>query len=77
VDSQKLSSPEQFVTYFANFLLDGNLPEERKAVLVDYLAVRDTSPGARVTLGNGTSYPLNRIRGTLYLLMTLPEYQLN
>ncbi|GHO54735.1 DUF1800 domain-containing protein [Ktedonobacter robiniae] len=77
VDSQKISSPEQFVTYFANFLLDGNLPAERKTVLVDYLTTRDTSRGASVKFGNGTSYPLNRVRGTLYLLMTLPEYQLN
>ena len=77
VDSQKLSSPEQFVTYFASFLLDGNLPTERKTVLIDYLTTKDASRGGRVTLGNGTSYPLNRVRGTLYLLMTLPEYQLN
>lgn len=76
VNANHIDSPEHFVDYFASFLLDGALDQDRRAVLVDYFNTRDTS-AQQITLTNGKSYPLNRVRGTLYLLLASPEYQLN
>ena len=77
VTANHIDSVQKFVDYFASFLLDGNLSEQRKQQLVDYFNTKDQSRAGRVTLSNGQSYPLNRARGTLYLMMSLPEYQLN
>lgn len=78
VDANKIDSPDAFVDYFASFLLDGNLEADHRTQLIDYFTTSDTSRGGQqITLSGGKSYPLNRVRGTLYLMMTSPEYQLN
>ncbi len=78
VNNNHLDSPEHFVDYFASFLLDGMLDSERRTQFIEYFTTKDTSRGgARIMLTNGQSYPLNRVRGTLYLMMASPEYQLN
>jgi len=78
VNAQNLNSPESFVDYFTSFLLDGQVDSERQTQLLDYFTTRDTSRAGRdITLSNGQSYPLSRVRGTLYLIMASPEYQLN
>jgi len=78
VKNNAIDSPDRFVDYFASFLLDGTLASDRRSQLIDYFTTRDTSRGGQqITLTNGKSYPLNRVRGTLYLLMASPEYQLN
>ncbi len=78
VNAQNLNSPESFVDYFSSFLLDGHIDSERRTQLLDYFTTRDTSRAGRdIALTNGQSYPLNRVRGTLYLIMASPEYQLN
>lgn len=78
VDTNKIDSPSAFVDYFASFLLDGNFEADHRTQLIDYFTTSDTSRGGqKITLANGQSYPFNRVRGTLYLMMTLPEYQLN
>jgi len=74
------------VPYFSSFSLDGMLVVDRRVQLIDYFPngqVRGVSPTIgkvnvqQITLANGKSYPLNIVRGTLYLLMSSPEYQLN
>ena len=81
VDANNIDTREHFVDYFAAFLLDGVIDPGRRAQLLDYFTTGDTSTGnphiAHITLKNGQSYPLNRVRGTLYLMMASPEYQLN
>lgn len=80
VNNNKIDSPDHFVDYFASFLLDGNLDSDRRAQFINYFTTADTSGGGQqqqITLANGKSYALNRVRGTLYLMMTSPEYQLN
>jgi hypothetical protein len=78
VNKYQLNSPEQFVDHFSSFLLDGNLDSDRRTQLLDYFTTQDgSSGGTPVTLTSGKSYPLGRVRGTLYLMMTSPEYQLN
>jgi hypothetical protein len=78
VDANRIDSPEHFVDHFASFLLDGQLTTDRHVLLVDYFNTSDSSKAVeQVMLTNGKSYPLNRVRGTLYLMMAAPEYHLN
>ena len=80
VDSNHIDSAEHFVDHFASFLLDGNLTPERKTALLSTLPLRSASGqrvNKQVTLANGQSYPLNNVRGTVYLMLSSPEYQLN
>ncbi|GCF07643.1 DUF1800 domain-containing protein [Dictyobacter arantiisoli] len=78
VDTQHIATPVAFVAYFASFLLDGNITADRTSQLVDYFTTPDpVSRKGHVTLANGTSYPLSKVRGTLYLMLAAPEYQLN
>jgi len=78
VETNQLNTPEQFVDHFSSFLLDSELASDRRTQLLDYFTSQDSSSrGAPITLGNGTSYPFGRVRGTLYLMMSSPEYQLN
>lgn len=78
ITTNAIDSPERFVDHFTSLLLDGVLDKERRAQFIDYFTTPDSSRGgAQITLTNGKSYPLHRVRGTLYLIMASPEYQLN
>lgn len=77
VNEKKLSSPDQFVDHFSSFLLDNPLPDERRSQVLDYFTASGNASPTSITLTNGKAYPLNRVRGSLYLMMASPEYQLN
>jgi uncharacterized protein (DUF1800 family) len=77
IQANQLDSPEAFVDHFSTFLLDGSLPGERRSQVLDYFTASGNASRARITLSGGKTYPLNRVRGALYLLMASPEYQLN
>ena len=78
VNTNNTDSPEHFVDYFSSFLLDGIVDQNRRTQYIDYFTAQDTGNlNAQITLKNGKSYPLSRVRGTLYLIMASPEYQLN
>jgi hypothetical protein len=78
INAHQLNSPEHFVDHFSAFLVDGELASDRRTQLLEYFTAQDGSArGTPIILGNGTSYPLGRVRGTLYLMMASPEYQLN
>lgn len=77
IEKNRLASPEAFVDYFAAFLLDGQLANDRRALLVSYLTAPAPGRQESVTFANGSAYPLSRVRGALYLLLASPEYQLN
>jgi uncharacterized protein (DUF1800 family) len=79
VNTNHIDTPEHFVDYFASFLLDGKLDADRRTQLLTYFNSKDSGKAdqAQITLNGGKQYPLNRVRGTLYLLMASPEYQLN
>ena len=78
VNTHQLNSPEHFVDHFSSFLVDSELASDRRTQLLEYFTAKDNSTrGAPIALGNGTSYSLGRVRGTLYLMMASPEYQLN
>ncbi len=77
VSDRQLSSPESFVDYFSTYLLDGTLEADRRQQMLDYFKQPGTDRNkATIALGS-TKYPLSRARGTLYLLMSSPDYQLN
>jgi uncharacterized protein (DUF1800 family) len=77
ITTNKLGTPEEFVDHFSSFLLDGPLPNDRRSQILDYFAASDNASFQTLTLTGGKAYPLNRVRGALYLLMASPEYQLN
>jgi uncharacterized protein (DUF1800 family) len=80
VTANHIDTPDHFVDFFASFLLDGVLDKQRRTQLIEYFNGKEPagrSTQQSVVLANGKSYPLNRVRGTLYLLMASPEYQLN
>ncbi len=78
VNTHQLNSPEQFVDHFTSFLLEGELASDRRTQLLDYFTSQNgTTRGTPITLTNSKSYPLGSVRGTLYLMMASPEYQLN
>ncbi|HKV60245.1 MAG TPA: DUF1800 domain-containing protein [Ktedonobacteraceae bacterium] len=78
VTTNKITSPENFVDYFASFLHDGTLDSDRRTRLINYFNASDSGRSAtRITLSGDQSYPINRVRGTLYLMMAAPEYHLN
>ncbi|MBO0783233.1 MAG: DUF1800 family protein, partial [Ktedonobacteraceae bacterium] len=77
INDNHIDSPERFVDYFGSYLLDGNMAQDRRAQFVAYFNQPDEKSKEHVTLANGKSYPLGRARGTLYLIMASPEYQLN
>jgi len=78
INTNHIDTPERFVDYFASFLLDGQFATDRRAQLINYFNTSDTGKkDTQVTLTSGKSYPINRVRGTLYLMMSAPEYHLN
>ncbi len=77
VDANHIDSPEHFVDYYASFLLDSSLSQDRRMQLVSYFTTQVPGYGVNITLTNGKTYPLSRARGALYLLLSSPEYQLN
>ncbi|HLZ61537.1 MAG TPA: DUF1800 domain-containing protein [Ktedonosporobacter sp.] len=77
VDTNKIDSPEHFVDYYSSFLFDGSLTTDRRTQFIEYFTSKDPKSAAQVKLTNGQSYPLSRVRGTVYLMLASPEYQLN
>ena len=77
VNAHNLGSPDDFVDHFSSFLLDGPLPTDRRSQVLNYLTASGNASSEQITLNGGKTYPLNRVRGALYLIMASPEYQLN
>lgn len=79
INTNHIDTPEHFVDYFAGFLLDGKLDADRRTQLLTYFNGKDSKGDQtqQITLSGGKQYPLSQVRGTLYLLMASPEYQLN
>ncbi|GAC1385521.1 MAG: hypothetical protein NVSMB33_14660 [Ktedonobacteraceae bacterium] len=78
VKAHAIDTPERFVDFFTATLLDGVVEKDRRAQFITYFTQQNTSKrSAHITLTNGKSYPLNNVRGTLYLILASPEYQLN
>lgn len=78
VKANNISTAEQYVDYFTSFLLDGTLDSGRRTQFINYFKTPMQSRSqASITLANGSRYSLSNARGTLYLILASPEYQLN
>ena len=78
VNSNTIDSPERFVDFFSAVLLDGVIDNARRTQFINYFTQQNVGKSdAHITLTNGKSYPISNVRGTLYLILASPEYQLN
>jgi uncharacterized protein (DUF1800 family) len=75
VTQQQLASGRALADYYVAALLDNQLDASRRAVLYD--AVAQDNGGPTLALAGGGSVSVASARSMLYLLMSMPEYQLN
>jgi uncharacterized protein (DUF1800 family) len=75
IKGHAIATTKALVDYYVATLLDGNLDDDRKATLYD--AAAQTAQGPAFTLSGKATVPVASVRQMLYLLMTMPEYQLN
>ena len=75
ITQQRLRTPQDLVSYFAAILLDNQLASDRRSVILDTLTAGGA--GASFTLAGGASISAPALRQALYLLMSMPEYQMN
>ena len=75
LNSQQLHTPQDVARYFTAALLDGQLSSDRVAMLTQALEQSDNGPG--FTLMGGAKLSASALRNMLYLLHSLPEYQMN
>ena len=77
ITRQKLTSADAVVRYYVAALLDDTLDPSRQAVLSDALINSPIKGGATYTLSGGQKISAAATAEMLYLLMSLPEYQMN
>jgi len=76
VQQNKLTSPEAAADYFLGLLLDGQVRPEQRQSLIAYLRDGVNWPSSTAALKD-TDPPIDRkIRGLVYLIMAMPEYEL-
>ncbi len=68
-----LTTPTKIVDHYLNVLVDGAVPAAVRTNLIDYMTRTDTG---RITW-NLNLYGQQKISGLVYLIMSLPEYQMN
>ena len=77
ITRQKIASADDLVRYYVAVLLDNMLDTSRRAVLADALTNSPIQGGATFTLAGGKKISAAATVEMLYLLMSLPEYQMN
>ena len=77
ITKQKIASADALVSYYVAMLLDNTLDPSRRAVLVDALTNSPIQGGATYTLAGGKKVSAAAAAEMLYLLMSLPEYQMS
>ena len=77
ITQRKLASADDVVRYYVAALLDDTLDPGRRAVLSDALTNSPIKGGATYTLAGGQKISATATAEMLYLLMSLPEYQMN
>ncbi|HEY7976088.1 MAG TPA: DUF1800 domain-containing protein, partial [Ktedonobacterales bacterium] len=81
ISTQKLAKPEDVVNYFVALLLDNQLTSDRRSILLDALtgAASSVTAGAGVSLSlaGGAKLSAAALRQALYLMMSMPEFQMN
>ncbi|MGH2504310.1 MAG: DUF1800 domain-containing protein, partial [Ktedonobacterales bacterium] len=77
ITAQKLGKPDDVVDYFVALLLDNQLPGDRRSVLIDALTGEASAAEATLALAGGAKLSAAALRQALYLMMSMPEYQMN
>jgi hypothetical protein len=75
ITARTMGTGQALVDYYIAALLDNQLDASRRAVLYD--AVDQPASGSALELAGGGRLPAGSVRTMLYLLMSMPEYQLN
>jgi hypothetical protein len=77
IQKQQINSADKLVSYVLTQLIDGQIDSPRRQMLVDYVNGSSTGGTDRLTLYGGKAISGNSVRGLYYLIMSMPEYQLN
>ncbi|HEX6778849.1 MAG TPA: DUF1800 domain-containing protein [Ktedonobacterales bacterium] len=77
IQKQQIDSADKLVTYVLTQLIDGQIDSPRRQMLVDYVNGSSAGGTDRLTLYGGKAISGNSVRGLYYLIMSMPEYQLN
>ena len=77
ITQRKLASEDDVVSYYVSVLLDGALDASRRAVLSETLSSSPIKGEPTYTLAGGKQISAAATAEMLYLLMSLPEYQMN
>jgi uncharacterized protein (DUF1800 family) len=77
IQKQQINTPDTFVDYVLTQLIDGQIDGARRQMLIDYLNSGSSSAGHGLTLAGGKTLSGESVRGLYYLVMSMPEYQLN
>jgi uncharacterized protein (DUF1800 family) len=77
IDTHQLATPKTWLDFFVGLLLDNQLDADRRAVVEGFLTGVPSAAGPTLTLRGGAPLQAAAARGALYLLMSMPEYQLN
>jgi hypothetical protein len=76
INDYQLKSAQDVASYFVAALVDNQLSDDRRAVLRDALA-QAAGNGPTLTLAGGGTLSAAGVRQMLYLLLAMPEYQMN
>jgi uncharacterized protein (DUF1800 family) len=77
VQSQHIDSAAKFVDYVLLQLVDGQIDSARRQMLIDYVSSSSDTGGGTLHLPGGQNLSGDNVRGLYYLVMSMPEYQLN
>ncbi|MGZ3639046.1 MAG: DUF1800 domain-containing protein [Ktedonobacterales bacterium] len=77
ITSRSIGSANALADYAIAVLLDNTLADDRRTVLRETLAQTAPDNGSAFTLAGGAKVPTAHVRDMLYLLMSMPEYQMN
>lgn len=76
INDRKIAKATELADYYVAAMLDNQLDDSRRAVLHD--AITQSAPGGQtLTLSGGGQLSALAARNMLYLLMSMPEYQMN
>jgi uncharacterized protein (DUF1800 family) len=76
IDDRGIGNAQDLLNYFVAALLDNRLPDDRRAVLADALD-QAFQGGPQLMLKGAARLATANVRQMLYLLLSMPEYQMN
>ncbi|HEV2404389.1 MAG TPA: DUF1800 family protein, partial [Ktedonobacterales bacterium] len=76
ITDRKIAKATDLADYYVAALLDNQLDDSRRSILHDAVS-QNAASGATLTLSGGGQVSALAARNMLYLLMSMPEYQMN